>query len=169
MNNRLRSALLALAPPTDLAGSDSVLRVMVTFPAKANIARLEFLIKNDPARHPGAVVDLTKLATNQAEVDIFKSLQSMANSRPQRRSPAKSSTNTSKHKAGVYNEQFPPRKRKVPPDSQNNTVNHKQGVNVATSLPTAGSSTKGQNAEAGPSTNTPAAVTAPRRSSRRHR
>lgn len=164
MNRRLRRALLALAPCTDLAGSDSVLRVMIAYPAKANIARLDFLIKNDPARHPGAVVDLTKLASCQAEVDIFQSLRSMANCNIQRRS-AKSSTNASKRKVG--DEQFPPRKRKAPSHPQTGTANRKQGANVATGPRKASPSTGGQNAEAGPSAEAPAAVATLRRSPRR--
>lgn len=167
MNHRLRSALLTIAPRTNLAGSDSVLRVMVAYPAKANVGRLDSLIKNDPARHPGAVVDLLKLASCEAEVNIFQSLQSMANCKIQRRSSAKSSTNASKRKGGVCDEQVPPRKRKAPPHPHKDTVNRKQGANVATHPPKAGPSTERQNAEAGPSVKAPAAVTTLRRSSRR--
>ena len=165
MNRRLRSALLALAPCTDLAGSDSVLRVMITYPAKAKVPRLDFLIRNDPARHPGAVVDFTKLASCQTEVDIFQSLQSMANFNIQQGSSGKSSTNAGKRKAG--DEQFPPRQRNPPSHPQMGTANRKQGANVVTGPRKAGPYMEVQNAEAGPSAKAPAAVATLRRSPRR--
>ena len=76
LNKKLQKALHDMAPLSDKAGESSVLRVLVSYPAKPNIDTLRRLLSEDKSRHPGALVDLEKLASRVAAKDIVLSLAS---------------------------------------------------------------------------------------------
>ena len=59
-----------MAPLSNKAGESSVLRVLVSYPEKPNIDALRRLLAEDKSRHPGAVVDLEKLASSWAGRNI---------------------------------------------------------------------------------------------------
>jgi hypothetical protein len=63
-----------MAPLSQKAGNSSVLRVLVSYPAKPNINTLQRLLSEDKSRHPGALVDLEKLASDRGAKDIVLSL-----------------------------------------------------------------------------------------------
>ena len=102
LNKKSRLALHSMAPRSDKAGDSSVLRVLISYPAKPHVKTLRQLTEEDKSKHPCAVVDLETLASIQGTDDILSSLTSMVTLKAQQRQSAVAKTRApNKRKAGL--------------------------------------------------------------------
>jgi hypothetical protein len=74
MNQDLQSALRELGPVPPLAGELGVLRVLVTYPTMCDVATIDKAVKDDELNHPGAAVDVKKLAWTVRKEDLLTAL-----------------------------------------------------------------------------------------------
>jgi hypothetical protein len=102
-NKQFYKALQNVAPRSVKAGKCSALRVVISYPALPNMLTLQEHFKNDESNHPGAIVNIKKLASHGRVADIMSSLAPLVTKNAQQQQAAEptGSPSFAKRKVGL--------------------------------------------------------------------